>query len=572
MRITRRYARIGTIALLAVALVVLALGLAGEIGGAEASEGKAAASSLKSLSGQPVDRGTLRAQQEPEPGEGAPSSKVPSQAPSEVQVSDDTSALLVRFAPALSADAQRQALQEAGLTEVRTLDRLGICVAQRAEPPSTVDGATFYREALRRLRSLPTVVWAEPDQHLTSSLVPNDPIYQYQWGPEAVGLPSAWNVTTGSSSVTIAVVDTGLDLIADFDGRVSRAYSVFYHSSEQEAWRDIEGHGTACAGFAAAAGNDGRGMAGAAWKVQIMPVHISDTEDSFASDAAAGFVYAVDNGADIINLSSGSEEESRTLTEAVDYAVSRGVVVVASAGNSGAGSGIQYPAACPGVIAVGATSSDGSRSSFSNTGDELDLVAPGESVAGYVYEGDGTWSFDYLDGTSFSAPLVAGVAGLMLSRNGSLTADRVASILADTADDLGAPGWDEYYGDGLLDADEAVAAAADRISPVVRFTQPPNGALMKGDAPFSITVSDNIGISRVEVYLDGQIGFTSMPRAPHFYDANAGGPALYSRHGPAHRRRVPLRWFPGWKQSRHQCARLRRRREPGSRPGDSHRG
>lgn len=485
---------------------------------AEAARPSDAGDSLKSISALPVDTSGLLTTDAVAP-------LVASSLPS---VNDSTDSLLIRFVPGTSQTHRTKALGDAGLVEVRTIPQLDIVVATRAGDSPGASARLLLENALRVLKSRPDVLWAEPSNPLEPQVQPNDPVYPHQWGPAAVGLPAAWNTSTGSAAVVIAVIDSGLGYVSDFWGRVVAPYSILYGSASQWAWTDIVGHGTACAGIAAAAGNDGVGMAGAAWKVKIMPIHVSDQEAASTANVAAAFIYAADKGADIISISLGSHQGSQTLSAAINYALSRGVVVVAAAGNDGAGSGIDYPAAYPGVVAVGATTIGGSRASFSSTGSQLDLAAPGEAVASYVYEGNGYWSFDYLNGTSFSTPLVAGVAALMLSHNSSLTADRVSNILAATADDLGPSGWDSYYGDGLLDADEAVASAGDYSAPTLSFSQPVNGSKVRGQVQFVLAATDNIGVYKVEQYLDGVIQFTTMARTPHYYDSGVSGP-LYTQ-------------------------------------------
>jgi subtilisin family serine protease len=330
---------------------------------------------------------------------------------------------------------------------------LGLQVLE-AQDPSTLESV------LAELRSDPGVVWAEKAQPVYASVIPNDPYYAQEWAPTKVGLPAAWDVTTGSGTVTIAVVDTGLDgTIADFAGRIVSPYSVVNASSAWPYWDDTVGHGTAVAGVAASQGNNASGIAGAAWNVKIMPVKISESGTSDDVTLAQGIVYAVDNGAKVINISFGGSQGSTTMASAVNYALSHQVVVVASSGNSGPGSGVSYPAAYSGVISVGATDSSDTVASFSSTGQGLVLSAPGVSILTWNPNAGGSM-LAYWSGTSFSSPLVAGVAALMLSANSSLTPAQVTGILEQTALDLGAPGVDQTYGYGRLRAGDAVAAAA----------------------------------------------------------------------------------------------------------------
>ncbi len=255
--------------------------------------------------------------------------------------------------------------------------------------------------------------------------------------------------------MVVAVIDSGLNRdILEFSGRIVEPYSVLSGSSVWPAWQDTYGHGSGVAAVAAAQGNDHLGIAGAAWNVKVMPVKIANSNSSDDLTLAAGITYAVDKGADVINVSFAGTETSMTLESAVADALARGVVVVAAAGNSSAWS-VGYPAGIPGVIAVGATDTANNRASFSNQGSALDLVAPGVKILSY--SAGGPTSFAVWSGTSFSAPLVAGVAALLKSANPDLTPAQITDILNGSADDLGVSGWDQAFGWGLLDADEAVA-------------------------------------------------------------------------------------------------------------------
>lgn len=351
------------------------------------------------------------------------------------------------------------------LVETDKIDGLEIHVLEPSSSVSSYSSAGLdLNAAVQELRRMPGVLWAEISHPVETCRTPNDPWYaptvqtpSGQWGVVRVGLPEAWDVTTGSAEVIVAIIDSGLNPdIVDFSGRIVSPYSVLTNSSAWPAWQDNHGHGSAVAGVAVARGDNGVGIAGAAWDVKIMPVKIAETGSSDDVTLAAAIGYAVDHGADVINVSYSGSQWSRTQEEAVAYALSHDVVVVAAAGNDGVDS-VGYPAAIPGVIAVGATSYMDARWLYSNTGTALDLVAPGYDVISYSRGSDSgvaRWQ-----GTSFSAPLVAGVAALMRSVNQSLSAGDISTLLNQTADDLGTDGWDQAFGWGLLDAEEAVALA-----------------------------------------------------------------------------------------------------------------
>lgn len=322
-------------------------------------------------------------------------------------------------------------------------------------------------EVLQRVQALPGVAWAQAEVALTACVVPNDTFYapsaqypQGQWGMWRVGMPSTWDITPGSAGVIVAIIDTGINKDApDFAGRIVDPYNAMTERTDWPEWKDNKGHGTAVAGVAVAQGNDSQGIAGVAWNVKIMPVKIADLGETYDYVLARGIKWAVDHGADVINISFAGSDTTTVETAAINYALSHGVPVIASAGNTGYSSSgnIAYPAALPGVIAVGATSRVpmDARADFSATGPELDIAAPGKEIISHSLSGFSLWS-----GTSFSAPLVTGVAALLLSVNPSLTPNQVTAALTSTADDLGDSGWDASFGWGMVDADEALDQAS----------------------------------------------------------------------------------------------------------------
>lgn len=242
---------------------------------------------------------------------------------------------------------------------------------------------------------------------------------------------------------------------------------------------DDEGHGTHVAGTIAQSTNNGLGVAGVAFNCSIMPVKVLSCAGSGTyAEVADGIYFAVDNGADVINLSLGGSAPSATLENAVAYAYNNGVTVVAAAGNDGS-STIIYPAAYDDyVIAVGATRYDQQLAYYSNYGPSLDVVAPGgqliNPVTGKRFDqngdgyGDGVlqqtfgdtpvdWSYWFYQGTSMAAPHVSGLCALLISNGNTITPAEVKAALQDTAEDLGNPGRDDTYGYGLIDANAALS-------------------------------------------------------------------------------------------------------------------
>ena len=235
---------------------------------------------------------------------------------------------------------------------------------------------------------------------------PNDPDYARQWALPHIQAETAWGEMDSLQPITVAVIDTGVCMShEDLAGRVlDNGYDFVDNDDDPE---DVFGHGCSVAGIIAANIDNGIGIAGFAPNVSILPIRVLGPNGSGSmADVAAGIVYAADNAADIINLSLGSFVGSQTEKDAVDYAVGKGVTVIASAGNSG-GSLPGYPARYDNVVAVGAIDPDGSRSSFSNKGG--DIWAPGRDVH-TIYLNNG---YKALNGTSFSAPYVSAMAAVL---------------------------------------------------------------------------------------------------------------------------------------------------------------
>ena len=235
---------------------------------------------------------------------------------------------------------------------------------------------------------------------------PNDPDYARQWALPHIQAETAWDEMDTLQPMTVAVIDTGVCMShEDLVGRVlDKGYDFVDNDDDPE---DVFGHGCSVAGIIAANIDNGIGIAGFAPNASILPIRVLGSNGSGSmADVAAGIVYAADNGADIINLSLGSFVGSQVEKDAIDYAVGKGVTVIASAGNSG-GALPGYPARYENVVAVGAIDPGGSRSSFSNKGG--DIWAPGRDVHTIYLDN----SYKALNGTSFSAPYVSAMAAVL---------------------------------------------------------------------------------------------------------------------------------------------------------------
>ncbi len=313
-------------------------------------------------------------------------------------------------------------------------------------------------EALaRQVSADPSVAYAQPNYIRHAFRAVNDPLSTFQYALSRVNAYAAWDITTGSSNVTIAVVDSGVNAgHADLAGRVLPGHD--FVNDDDDANDDVS-HGTQGAGIIAASGDNGQGVAGMCWQCRILPVKVLNRKGSGSDDVVAqGIRWAVDRGARIVNLSLGGEDDSPVIHDAVMYAKQKNVLVVVAAGNSAdQGNPVEYPAAYPEVLAVGATDQNDQHVFFSEAQPYVAVSAPGWNVATTANERDLS-SYGAPSGTSFSAPYVAGLAGLLLSVNPNLDANALRTLIVSTADDLGQPGPDPQFGAGRINAGRAVAA------------------------------------------------------------------------------------------------------------------
>jgi thermitase len=303
--------------------------------------------------------------------------------------------------------------------------------SQNVELLSFTDRAAYVK-ALEAFRASPYTVIAEPNYIARTMMTPNDPNFNNQWGPKKIFGPQAWDIVQGSANVRIAILDTGVDPNhPDLKPKLVAGYNWL---SENTNWADDNGHGTHVAGIAAAATNNGIGIAGIGFNCTILPVKVLSSSGTGTSYAIGqGIRWAADQGAKVINLSLGGSAASSFIQSAVDYAWQKGSVIVAAAGNSG-NTTKMYPAAFDNVIAVGATTSSDGRASFSNYGNWVDVAAPGSSIHSTM-RGN---KYGNMSGTSMAAPHVAGQAGLLWAYLGTSTAPSVVrERIQNTADPVG---------------------------------------------------------------------------------------------------------------------------------------
>jgi subtilisin family serine protease len=347
--------------------------------------------------------------------------------------------LLVRYRPGTTANDRAAAEGKAGASLHSTIDALGVRVL--TVPPARTD------QALESLARNPHVDYVERDAIAeATAITPNDPYWSKQWGTVKTATNTAWETTTGSSSVVIAELDTGVDFAhPDLQGAFVAGYDFVNRDSNPA---DDNGHGTMVAGVLAARANNGVGVAGQCWTCSIMPVKVLSSSGSGSySNVASGITWAADHGAKVLNMSLGGSSASSTLASAVDYAWSKGVLVVAAAGNNGTSS-LNYPGAYDPAIAVAGSDSRDGRYSWSSYGSWVELAAPG---CDYTTTQGGSYSAPC--GTSFASPMTAGIAGLLASAKPGVSNATLRSTLLNTADPVGS-----WVANGRVNAARAMTA------------------------------------------------------------------------------------------------------------------
>ena len=435
---------------------------------------------------------------------------------------------------------------------------------------ATLTGKMNTLDIIKALRKRADVLFADPNYILHHyATEPNDQYYPLQWHYPQINLPLAWDLATGSADVIVAVVDTGVlmnhpdlagqltDTGYDFisDAGISNDGDGIDADPDDPGDNATAGassfHGTHCAGTIAAATNnkvdggfDG-GVAGVSWNARIMPIRVlGEDGDGTVDDLAAGISWAVDQGAWLLNLSLGTYEDSTPVRDAIVYAHTNGVLVVAAMGNDNTGDRF-YPAAYEEeVLAVAATGPNDARAPYSNFGDYCDVAAPGGTELAAIYstmptypvwktkvEGHSTW-YDYVYGTSQATAYVTGLAALIWAKDLSLSAAQVQTTIEATAKDLGTPGWDPSYGYGRIDPLAALQAHTAPLAPVLAPISNAAGAsaylIDWSDVPFAATYTlqeaDNPLFSapnRYEDLLSSQLQVTGRVGGTWYYRVRA---------------------------------------------------
>ncbi|MEM0254287.1 MAG: S8 family serine peptidase [Candidatus Bathyarchaeia archaeon] len=407
----------------------------------------------------------------------------------------DDAELILRFKPGVRGDSGRRLLGALGLSVIDEIPQIRVLVIR-------VPGKALT-QVINALRHNPMIDFVEENRRVLVEAIPNDPYYTKQWHLAKIEAPVAWDISVGSENVVIAILDSGVDPNhPDLAAKLLQGYN-FYDNNYNTS--DVYGHGTAVAGVAAAITNNGLGVAGIAWQCLILPVRVTDPNGyTTFSLLSKGLVYAADYGAKVATISFRIYGGS-ALSSAAKYFMDKGGLVVGAGGNTGEYCSDQDN---PYIISVSATTSTDTIASWSTYGPYIDLSAPGSSIYTTLRGG----GYGSVSGTSFSTPLTAGLIALIFSANPSLTPQQVEQILKTTADDLGEPGYDVYYGWGRINAAKALTAAISAAAPLpdttppnVKITYPENGATVSGAITVSVQASDNTAVSKVELYINGTL-------------------------------------------------------------------
>lgn len=374
---------------------------------------------------------------------------------------------------------------------------------------------------ITQLKKEPFIEYAEYDfigygsgKPEETSVIPNDPQFTNQWGLRNTGqvinsitgiagndinVAGAWDLNTGSPTLKIGVLDSGMPLSAsEFTGRLTPGYDFANNDNNPT---DDQGHGSNVGSIIGAKGNNGSVMAGVNWNSKLIPVKILDANNSgLYSWWIAGIMYATDSGAKVLNMSVGGSGFSQALQDAVTYATSRGTIVVCCMMNNN-NAVPYYPAAFENVIAIGAINNRGKRAvpfcwgGGSSYGSNIDFCTPGEMILGINYQN--TNGVSYWCGTSQATPMVTGVVSLMLSRNANLTYAQIYNILKATAKDTvnnASGGWNQFYGWGRIDA----AAALNQVIGINAISSEVPGEFYLSQNfpnPFNPTTKISFGVS-----------------------------------------------------------------------------
>jgi thermitase len=375
-----------------------------------------------------------------------------------------------------------------------------------------------------KLSHRPELKFAELDRIVPAALAVNDSYMGSEWHLAKIGAPAAWDSSLGRG-VTIAVLDSGVNVNhPDLKDRIVPGYNLYSGNTDVT---DVCGHGTAVAGTAAATSNNATGVAGVAGGASIMPLRIAYSDSTgchaYFSTIASGITYAADHGARIANVSYTGIAGSSAILSAARYMNGKGGLVFVSAGNNNIDENVTPD---PALVIVSATDANDAKASFSSWGSFVTVSAPGT----YIWTTNNALGYSQWNGTSFSAPVTAGVAALMMAARPDLGGDRIESLMYSTAVDLGAAGRDPVFGYGRVDAAAALRATVayqspvDSTAPVAAIAAPLANGSVSGLVGVTVNASDNVGVSRVDLVVNGTVVATDTG-APYTFSWNSAGAA-----------------------------------------------
>ncbi|MDD2890202.1 MAG: S8 family peptidase [bacterium] len=366
-----------------------------------------------------------------------------------------------------SVDAKKASLTELGLTQ-KEIIFVNRDIGSNIILIKTTANLEQEKALLASLKSHSNISFVEPNRTGKLEATPNDPLYgTYQWDKVNMNAPTGWDYGFGSTSISIGVIDCGIEYThEDLVDRFTTTKGYDYMDNDNDpAPGTSEQHGTACAGIAAATINNAKGIAGVA-NARLYALRAANATTPDIAKVAQSIQWCIDNGVKIISMSLSFDAGSTTLQTKCDAAWAAGIVLFAASGNNGAET-IRYPAGYSSVIAVGSITKLDARSSFSNYGTHLDLVAPGGAHTGTQTDDIGCpipgnqyttgW------GTSFATPNAAGAAALIWSLKSSLSNQQLRDLMQNTATDLGTTGWDKEYGYGKVNI--AAALTGGTVTP-----------------------------------------------------------------------------------------------------------
>ena len=346
-------------------------------------------------------------------------------------------------------------------------------------------------EIQKELKKDPMIEYVEPNRERRLMATVNDPYYSQQWWIPHVKADILWTqASKQQKDMVVAVIDTGVDSAhEDLKSRIAPGGYNFYSNTADVT--DEKGHGTMVAGIIAAQLNNRKGMAGTAgpYRVSVLPLKIFNQDTASLSDLIRAIDYAIAQDVDIINMSLGGKEFSRLENEAIRRAVDAGITVVAAAGNDAlAGNPVMYPAAYDHVISVGAVNSKNVKADFSTYNEQVDLVAPGQGILSTAPN----LKYSKGDGTSFAAPIVSGTVAMVKGLYPELSPHEIEQLFRRSATDLGMPGFDSYYGMGVLDAGKLYAQLKEYEKSVLQFGGDFPAMQVNGSKVFAVTFNQKL--------------------------------------------------------------------------------